>query len=79
MYQAILFNGRIISDFHLTLDFEMMSILIRFARIYTNAMTIRQEYCEPRAESIAAWSLDMVCESPVEGGLEDLEYEDWVI
>ena len=57
----------------------MLSILIRFAKIYTNAMTTKQEYIEPKAEAISAWSLDMLCDSPVAGGLEDLEYEDWVI
>ena len=42
-------------------------------------MTMRQEYSEPKAEAISAWSYEMLCESPVEGGLESVEYEDWVI
>lgn len=42
-------------------------------------MTMRQEYIEPKAESISAWPYEMLCESPVEGGLESVEYEDWVI
>ena len=42
-------------------------------------MTMRQKYREPKAEAINALSYDMLCDNPVEGGLESIEYEDWVI
>ena len=53
--------------------------MITFARIDTIAMIIRQEYSEPKAEAINAWFYEMLCDRPVDGGLESVEYEDWVI
>ena len=36
-------------------------------------------YYPPETEELGTGLKSLLCDSPVDGGLEDLEYEDWVI
>ena len=40
---------------------------------------LTNNYCPPKTEAFGAISEAMLCDSPVDGGLESVEYEDWVI
>ena len=66
-------------SFQWQVDFELSGFISIFARIDTKTMVIKQKYCKPQAESFSTWSHGMICESPEAGGLEDIEYDDWVI
>lgn len=37
-----------------------------------------KHYLSPRCDYFVAPWEELLCASPVEGGLEDVEYEDWV-
>ncbi len=36
-------------------------------------------YSEPQCEELTALGVEMICQSPTEGGLEGVQEEDWVI
>ena len=40
---------------------------------------VMNHYCPPETEVLGSEMMALMCESPVEGGLESVEYEDWVI
>ena len=39
----------------------------------------KTEYRRPAAETMSSLLKELLCASPTEGGLEDVEYEDWTV
>ena len=40
---------------------------------------LTNNYCPPETEVLGSEMMTLLCDSPVDGGLESVEYEDWVI
>ena len=40
---------------------------------------VMSHYCPPETEVLGSEMKTLLCDSPVDGGLESVEYEDWVI
>ena len=40
---------------------------------------LMNRYCPPETEVLGSELTALLCDSPVDGGLESVEYEDWVI
>ena len=40
---------------------------------------LKKAYCAPQAETVPLMLTELLCTSPEDGGIEDVEFEEWVI